>query len=282
MIGIVIVSYKNQESTIAFINEQLPKIGVPWKAIVVDNGPDESVGKAIAERCGGVLLRHPDEAIEEQSRVYVVSPLENLGFARGNNFGADILARNFVIDYFLFSNDDIIISDVRVMEKMLLQFDKRQDVAIVGPRIIGKDNRDQSPHYRIITPLRQIGWKLFRRCRRNRAAARPAIEPPQSSYCYWVSGCFFLVRQSDFSAVGGFDPRTFLYSEEVILSERMKRIGKRSYFMADTSVVHLGGCSTQQVNNRTLHRYLKQSNCIYYRNYLRSNPVLVWLYKVIC
>ena len=62
----------------------------------------------------------------------------------------------------------------------------------------------------------------------------------------------------------------------------MKRIGKRSYFMADTSVVHLGGCSTQQVTNRTLHRYLKQSNCIYYRNYLHSNPVIVWLYKVIC
>ena len=179
MIGIVIVSYKNQEGTVAFINEQLPKIGVPWKAVVVENSPDESVGKAIAERCGGVLLRHPDEAIEKQSRVYVVSTLENLGFAQGNNLGADILARNFAVDYLLFSNDDIIISDSRVMEKMLLQFDRWQDVAIVGPRIIGKDNRDQSPHYRIITPLRQIGWKLFRRFRRNREAARPAIEPPQ-------------------------------------------------------------------------------------------------------
>ena len=273
MIGIVIVSYKNQDGTVAFINEQLPKIGVPWKAVVVDNSPQENVGKAIAERCGGVLLRHPDEAIEEQSRVYVFSTLKNLGFARGNNLGADILARNFAVDYLLFSNDDIIISDSRVMEKMLLQFGKQQDVAIVGPRIVGKDNRDQSPHYHIITPLRQIGWKLFRQFRRNRAAALPAIEPLQSSYCYWVS---------DFSAVGGFDPRTFLYSEEVILSERMKRIGKRSYFTANTNVVHLGGCSTQQVNNQTLHRYLKQSNCIYYRNYLHSNPVIVWLYKVIC
>lgn len=282
MIGIVIVSYKNQEGTVAFINEQMTKISVPWKAVVVDNSPDESVGKAIAERCGGVLLRYPDEAIEEQSRVYVFSTLKNLGFARGNNLGADILARNFAVDYLLFSNDDIIISDSRVMEKMLLQFGKQQDVAIVGPRIVGKDNRDQSPHYHIITPLRQIGWKLFRQFRRNRAAALPAIEQPQSGYCYWVSGCFFLVRQSDFCAVGGFDRRTFLYSEEVILSERMKRIGKRSYFMADTSVVHLGGCSTQQVTNQTLRRYLKQSNCIYYRNYLHSNPVIVWLYKVIC
>ena len=120
MIGIVIVSYKNQEGTIAFINEQLPKIVVPWKAIVVDNSPDESVGKTIAESCDGIMLRHHDEAIEEQSRVYVISTMKNLGFARGNNLGADILARNFSIDYFLFSNDDIVISDSRVIEKMIL------------------------------------------------------------------------------------------------------------------------------------------------------------------
>lgn len=280
MIGVVIVSYKNLEGTIAFINEQLPKLSVPWRAIVVDNSPDESVGRTIAERCSGVLLQCPDEMINEQSQVYVVSTRKNLGFACGNNLGADILTRNFAVDYLLFSNDDIIINDTRVVEKMLLQFGQRHDVAIVGPRIVGRDNRDQSPHYRIITPLRQIGWKLFRHFRR--LASSPAIEQTQSGYCYWVSGCFFLVKQSDFSAVDGFDSRTFLYSEEVILSERMKRIGKRSYFTADTSVIHLGGCSTKNLKNKELRNYLKQSNSIYYRDYLYSNPVIIWLYKVIC
>lgn len=282
MIGIVIVSYKNQEGTVAFINEQLPKISVSWKAVVINNSPDENVGKTIAEKCGGVMLQDPDETIEEQSRVYVVSTLKNLGFARGNNLGADILTRNFAVDYLLFSNDDIIISDGQVIEKMLQQFSRHQDVAIVGPRIIGKDNCDQSPHYRIITPLRQIGWKLFRRFRQNRATTLPTIAPLQSGYCYWVSGCFFLVRQSDFSIIGGFDPQTFLYSEEVILAERMKRIGKHSYFTVDTCVVHVGGCSTKSLKNKILHGYMKQSNCIYYRDYLHSNPLLVWLYKIIC
>lgn len=282
MIGIVIVSYKNLEGTVTFINEQLPMLCVPWKAVIVDNSPNESVGKAIAEKCGGILLQYPNNLIKEQSRVYVVSTRKNLGFARGNNLGADILARNFAIDYFLFSNDDIIIRDSLVIEKMLLQFDRLKDVAIVGPRIIGRDNCDQSPHYRIITPLRQIGWKLFRWFRQNKAVASQTIKLPQSGYCYWVSGCFFLVRQSDFSAVGGFDPKTFLYSEEVILAERMKRIGKRSYFMADTSVIHLGGCSTQNLRSKELRNYLKQSNCIYYRNYLHSNPIVIWIYKLIC
>lgn len=73
MIGIVIVSYKNLEGTVAFINEQLPMLCVPWKAVIVDNSPNESIGKAIAEKCGGILLQYPDNLIKEQSRVYVVS-----------------------------------------------------------------------------------------------------------------------------------------------------------------------------------------------------------------
>ena len=254
MVGIVIVSYMNQEGTVAFINEQLPKISVPWKAVVVDNSPDERVGKMIAERSGGVLLRHPDEAIEEQSRVYVFSTLKNLGFACGNNLGANILVRNFAVDYLLFSNDDIIISDSQVMEKMILQFARRQDVAIVGPR---------------------------RWFRRKKMSTPQSINQPQSGYWYRVSGCFYLVRKTDFAAVGGFDPRTFLYSEEVILSERMKCIGKRAYFIAEASVVHLGGCSTKNLQNKALRNYLKQSNCIYYRNYLHSNLLFIWLYKMI-
>lgn len=283
MIGIVIVSYKNLDATVAFINEQLPKIGVSWKAVVVDNSPELSVGKAIAERCGGVWLRYPNlSIIDEQSQIYVVSTMNNLGFAQGNNLGADILSRNFTIDYFLFSNDDIIINDSQVIEKMLLQFQELKDVAIMGPRIVGIDNRDQSPHYRTITPLRQIGWKLFRMFRRKRAIVSMTINSAHSGYCYWVSGCFFLVRQTDFIAAGGFDPRTFLYSEEVILSERMKRIGKKVYFLAETGVTHLGGCSTKNLKNEEILNCLKQSNCIYYRDYLRYNSIVIWLYKKIC
>lgn len=285
MVGIVIVSYKNAEVTASYICEQLVKVKLPWKAIVIDNSPEESVAREIAQKCNGVFLSNCDGIIREIERnVFVVSTRENIGFARGNNLGADILLNNFTINHFLFSNDDIIINDGSVVEKMINLLKLRPEVGVIGPRIVGRDNLDQSPHYRVITPLRQIGWTLTRRFRnrRNSTSGGGLIAAPQSGYCYWVSGCFFMVRQPDFVSVEGFDPRTFLYSEEVILAERMKCIDKREYFMVEASVTHLGGCSTQKLQHQVLRNYLKQSNCIYYRDYLRSNPLLVWLYKTIC
>ena len=283
MVGIVIVSYKNAEVTASFICEQLVKVKFPWKAIVIDNSPEESVAREIAQKCDGVFLSNYDGTIRETERnIFVISTRQNIGFARGNNLGADILLNNFTINYLLFSNDDIIIDDGSVVEKMINLLKLKPEVGVIGPRIMGKDNLDQSPHYRVITPLRQIGWKLFRWFRQNREAAASTIEPLQSGYCYWVSGCFFMVRQSDFVSVKGFDPRTFLYSEEIILAERMKRINKREYFMAEASVIHLGGCSTKNIQGKVLRNYLKQSNCIYYHDYLHSNPLIVWLYKIIC
>lgn len=283
MLGIVIVSYKNADLTIAFIREQLKKIQKPWKVVVVENSPDERFGRTIADSCNGVFLSGCSPLLPETAKdVIVVSTLNNLGFACGNNLGAEILQKHFPIDYFLFSNDDIIIKDCTVVEKMTDLLDHMPDVGIVGPRIKGKDNLDQSPHYRVIKPQRQIGWMLFRWLRHNRKNTFQRGTKPQSGYCYWVSGCFFMVRQKDFHAIDGFDPRTFLYSEEVILSERMERIGKKAYFWADSEVVHMGGCSTRNLQNQSLRNYLKQSNCIYYRDYLHSNPLLVLLYKIIC
>lgn len=283
MVGIVIVSYKNAEATASFIREQLVKVKLPWKAIIIDNSPEESVARVIAQKCDGVFLSNCDGTIQETERnVFVVSTQQNIGFARGNNMGVNILLNNFTINYLLFSNDDIIIDDSSVVEKMIKLLKQRPEVGVIGPRIVGRDYLDQSPHYRVITPLRQIGWALTRRFRNRRNSISGLIAEPQSGYCYWVSGCFFMVRQPDFVSVKGFEPRTFLYSEEVILAERMKCINKREYFMAEVSVIHLGGSSTKKLQNKALRNYLKQSNCIYYRDYLHSNPLLVWLYKTIC
>lgn len=282
MIGIVIVSYKNSDGTVNFINDQLSKISLPWKAVVVENSAEIHVGKEIANRCCGIhLMPNSTDALLTSHRVFVISSLSNLGFARGNNLGAEFLLSHFKCDYLLFTNDDIIIENKNVLEIMIKSFQKDERIAVVGPQILGVDGVSQSPHYKIITPQRQIGWKLFRFLRRKKRHTE-TIATNESGYCYWVSGCFFLVKAVDFQNVKGFDSKTFLYSEEVILAERLKRIYKNEFFCADTYVIHLGGCSTQNVQNKQLHGFQKSSNCIYYKYYLNSNPLLVWLYKTFC
>ena len=71
MIGIVIVSYRSDDLTVRFIREELSKVSLPYRIVVVDNGADETEASALAAR------------IPEA----VVLPAENKGFAAGNNLG---------------------------------------------------------------------------------------------------------------------------------------------------------------------------------------------------
>ena len=61
-----------------------------------------------------------------------------------------------------------------------------------------------------------------------------------------IIGAFFLVRRSLFEVLGGFDPRFFVYFEEVDFSLRARQEGFRSYYLAATTVYHKGGGSSQQ------------------------------------
>ena len=52
-----------------------------------------------------------------------------------------------------------------------------------------------------------------------------------------IIGAFFLVRRTLFEALGGFDPRFFVYFEEVDFSLRARQAGFRSYYLAATTAV---------------------------------------------
>lgn len=284
MLGIVIVSYKNFKGTVDFITKELKKITLPWKVVVVDNCSDSILGEKLAEACNGICVQKQEAITDTNNSVFVLPVKENLGFARGNNLGADFLIQNFNCEHLLFTNDDILIEEPDGIQKMIDFLNQNEDIGAIGPRVIGIDSFDQSPHYRIITPARQLGWKLlpFVRKKSKKDSNDTIYNTPQSSYCYWVSGCFFIMKCKDFIEVKGLDPSTFLYAEEVILAERLKSIGKREYFYGETHIVHYGGCSTKSIENKQLKRILKESNCIYYRKYLHCNPIIVWLYKLLC
>jgi N-acetylglucosaminyl-diphospho-decaprenol L-rhamnosyltransferase len=77
-----------------------------------------------------------------------------------------------------------------------------------------------------------------------------------------VIGAFFLVRRSLFEILGGFDPRFFVYFEEVDFSLRARQEGFRSYYLATTTVYHKGGGSSQQAKAARLF-YSLRSRLLY-------------------
>ena len=147
--------------------------------------------------------------------------------------------------------------------------------------VLSRDGSIQLPHYKPISPYRQIGWNLLSFLKKKKSTPT-SISPliPQEGFCYWVQGSFFIMRTSDFMEIDMFDPNTFLYGEEPILAEKLKRIHKRMYFYPKVSILHYEGGTIlkENTNYRSLYMAM-QSNCYYYHKYLGYNPLIILLYR---
>ena len=243
MLGIVIVNYKTIDETVNYIRQELIKVSTPHKIVVVDVAcEDIAHAKAIADPCDGQIIESLDCQPDLEKQVYVLPHKENLGYAKGNNYGADFLRKHFKPDYFLFSNNDIKLIDDDVVERLIEKARQLPDVGAIGPRVVGLEGKDQSPRIYIsiwkkyIVPYLLcwcfIGW--LKNYWSN-------YGPINDNYCYWVIGCFFVVKADAFIKAGMFDPNTFLFSEEPILAERLIAAGYRNYFYTGVKIVHEDG-----------------------------------------
>jgi len=96
----------------------------------------------------------------------------------------------------------------------------------------------------------------------------------------WLPGAFLLLSRTCLETIGGFDPRFFLYLEEVDLCKRARNAGFLVRFWPDLSVVHVGGESARSVKQSSAHRAPSQvvlwrmrSTLLYYRKW---HGTVVW------
>lgn len=270
-IGIVVVSYHNPRMTSRFVREELPKLSTPYELVIVNNDSTQTECDYLARECG-------------ISKSSIVCSKENLGYARGNNLGVEYLNQRGAYTHYLFCNDDIEIKDSNVLEVLCRAMSTKTDVACIGPKIIGLEGADQSPHDNYISPYRQIGWRVFRFFRKkNRDSSRfQSYKYTKSHYTYWISGAFMLVSARDFGKVNGFDNRTFLYFEEAILAERFRKIGKKVFYEPSVCVLHYEGNSTKQETSSFKKKIEKESRMLYYREYKGVGRFLLFFYNIIC
>jgi GT2 family glycosyltransferase len=229
MIGIVIVSYRSDDLTVRFIREELSKVSLPYRIVVVDNGADETEASALAAR------------IPEA----VVLPAENKGFAAGNNLGVRWLVEHVRPDYILLTNNDIHFRSDHLVETLCETAAAHPEAGAVGPEILGPDSRRQGP-YRYQGLWDRFVWMYLSTPFLSREAKRRRFgldypEKAEAGIHDVLSAAFLLVDPDAFLRAGLFDEGTFLYAEENILSDRMGRIGKGFYYEPAVTVLHEHG-----------------------------------------
>ncbi len=283
MLGIVIVIYKSFEQTLAFVQNELPKISLPWRAVIVDVGSAVDHSKKLAETLGIALVTDFEESVAD-SPVIILHCFENLGYARGNNLGVKfLLNRHPTIDKLLFTNDDIELIDTNAADLLAQRLDEQPDVAAVGPAVINLQDVPQPPFFNEphlwYNVRRNIGIPFW-----GNAAYATAWNPHgPSQLVYSVGGCFFMARADDFIKAEMFDDRTFLYWEELILGARFKAIGKKVLYEPEVHIRHFVGNTTRNLGTDGLLLLLRNELAgqrLFFRDYAHAGTVSLLFLKL--
>jgi GT2 family glycosyltransferase len=272
-LGIVIVNYREYDRTERFIREEISRIRRPYRLVVVDNGGEPERAEALRQRTGcEVLVR------------------ENDGFAAGCNAGAAALCADADIDMLLFTNNDLHLQTDDVVDRLIDKLEERPDIGIIGPEIIGTDGKRQSPEPYLGLWKRYVWMYLstpfLTKAAKRRIFCLDAADEAKEGECYRVMGSFFLCPRKAWQQAGGMDPHTFLYAEEPILSERMLRIGLKTYFLPSVTVVHEHGSTIRKHIDSKKASWLQfRSNAYYYRAYKGypawQTTLVGWIYRLI-
>jgi GT2 family glycosyltransferase len=87
-----------------------------------------------------------------------------------------------------------------------------------------------------------------------------------------ISGACMLFRASAINMIGAFDENTFLYYEEAILSEKLRRQGLLTYVVPSGLVIHKHAAIIKRLPEANILRYGLKSQYYYlirYRNHSR-------------
>lgn len=166
-IGVVVVSYHNSEMTKKYVLKELAKLSVPYTLVVVNNDSTERESRKLAEDCHLTFVADDLKDDIPSSNSFLIWSKDNLGYAKGNNKGVKFLNRIGNFSHFLFSNDDIEIIYPDILQILVSKMNSNDKIGAIGPRVIGLDGYDQSPHDLYISPYRLIGWKLLPFLRRK-------------------------------------------------------------------------------------------------------------------
>ena len=264
-IAVILLNYNDEEDTIRICNEY-NKMKTIDKVIVVDNNSKNNDYDNL------IKLRN--------KKTDVIKSDSNKGYAYGNNYGIRYLIDKYdKPKYICISNPDIYV-DESAIKKCISVLDKDDNIAIAAPKML---DRNGNPHF-------LTGWKL-RRIEDDIILSSPYLDGRQTeeynnvkygqygfeyfkndiNYVDCVAGSFFIIRYDAFLKCGLFDENTFLYYEEDILGNKLKKLGYKNVVLGNYTFTHMEGVSVSKTYIPLKKYKLLQKSRIYYHKTYNEN-----------
>ena len=191
---IVINTFNSDEKIYSCLNS----INQNYKILLIENSSNQEFKDSIEKKYPNVFCELTGE---------------NLGYAKGNNFGLAKVKTEFAL---ILNPDTSIEKDA--LDNFFKTASKYKDFAIIAPAIQEKK----------ITEFQDI---------------RKVIEVET------VKGFAMFLNIKKFNEIGFFDENFFIYFEEIDLCRRLKRLNKKIYLDPSIRINHFGGSSHNQSIN---------------------------------
>ena len=251
---IVIVNYNTRQLLRPCIDAVRAGAGsLRLQIVIIDNGSRDGSAEVMKTEFGDCEL--------------VFNPT-NIGFGRANNLAVPKVRGHYVL---LLNTDAFVATES--LESTVRYMQANQAASVLGVRLVGRDG-DLQPSCRYFpTPWNEFLSRtgLARLFPGTRLVDDMAWAHDSPRECDWVPGCYYLVRKSVLDLVGLFDPRFFLYYEEVDHCRAVKAAGGRVVFYSGTTVVHIGGESAKSDSALTAGRQISalqiESGLLYFRKH---------------
>ena len=237
----------------------------------------EALDKALAPIGGGDVIvvdnasRDGSAEFLQQNRpdVLLIQSQENVGFGRANNLALDRIKSRFLL---LLNTDAFVPPDA--LAGPVAYMESHPECGVLGVRLVGRDGEPQPGCRYFPTPLNSFWARagITRRFGSPRMVDDEHWDHRDTRECDWVPGCYYLIRREVLDRVGLFDPRFFLYFEEVDHCREVKKAGWKVVFYPQVDVVHLGGESAKSdgaisKSGRQLEALQIESAFLYFRKH---------------
>lgn len=274
-LAVIITAYKNENLTINYVKNELCKIKLKHVIIIVNNEATNESNLLLSNKLRAVIINNIYSETIPVSSIYIINNPVNSGFAKGNNIGTIFAVKNFTPQHILFSNTDIKFLCDNIVEKLIEKINITPEAGIIGPKVIGLKGESQSPEpfisFKDKHILMPISSPFYSKRKKEKKFQLNYSKEAKEGFHYKVMGSFFIVNVKDFLECGMMDPNTFLYAEEMILSERMKSIGKKVYYDPSVTVLHEHGATTSKHMKWNKSSDIGfNSECYYYRTYIKT------------
>ncbi|MCQ2156669.1 MAG: glycosyltransferase family 2 protein [Bacteroidales bacterium] len=266
MTGIVILNYNNSSQTESCLESLYSHCPAgTYKICVVDNAS------------------RPEELAKLRSfcREHIIVADRNGGYASGNDLGCEYFDADPQVDKILILNDDTRFTE-NILCPMEAYLDNHPGCGVVFPLVKAPDgsvdkacarrSKSRMDLFLQATSLGRFGIK------RSEFIPTEGLDAHDSLATGVPPGSCMMLRKDQFREIGWLDRHTFLYFEEHILSEKLKRMGLECVLLPKISIIHLGAQTTNKQPSKAIYGHWRDSYLYYLENWSgMPAPVRLWL-----